>query len=62
MIIFLIGFTLYFLVRYRFALVSLMHDFFEFRAQKKRKKLPHHGVVFFELNEACPEKEEKKAS
>lgn len=63
--IFLLGFVGYFLVRNRFALISLLHDLFVLRAQKDRprKKLQGNRVMFFEIQDVWPEEaEDKKAS
>jgi hypothetical protein len=63
--IFLLGFFGYFLVRNRFALISLLHDLFVLRAQKDRprKKLQGNRVMFFEMQDVWPEEgEDKKAS
>ncbi len=56
-LIFLIGFATYFLVRYRFMVSAFIHRRF---VKTPRKKRLSQRVVFFDTAEVWPEHEEEK--
>jgi len=57
-LIFLIGFATYFLVRYRFMVSAFIHR--RFVKSAPRQKRLSQRVVFFDTSEVWPEHEEEK--